>query len=72
MELVQEDLLEDARIISAAQNTDEDDDEFPVVTQQQLTSVFDIGPAFALPPIEEMFYQVVDLFAPKRVLQAVA
>jgi NET1-associated nuclear protein 1 (U3 small nucleolar RNA-associated protein 17) len=42
---------------------DIDDDGPPVVSQQQLARIFDIGPSFALPPIEEMFYQVADLFS---------
>lgn len=43
---------------------DEDEEnETPVVTQQQLSELFDIGPAFALPPLEEMFYRVADLFS---------
>ncbi|RAL67897.1 hypothetical protein DID88_008622 [Monilinia fructigena] len=44
---------------------EEDDDDTPVVTQQELSGVFDIGPAFALPPLEEMFYQVAGLFSSK-------
>ncbi|POS82622.1 hypothetical protein EPUL_005723, partial [Erysiphe pulchra] len=32
-------------------------EEFPVVTPHQLEQIFHIGPAFALPPIEELFYQ---------------
>ncbi|KAG9242784.1 quinon protein alcohol dehydrogenase-like superfamily [Calycina marina] len=39
-----------------------EDDETPVVTQQKLSEVFDIGPSFALPPMEELFYQVAGLF----------
>ena len=48
--------------VSAAIDTGDDYDA-PVVTQQQLSEVFDIGPSFALPPMEEMFYQVVGLFS---------
>ena len=40
----------------------DDDDETPVVKQQQLTAIFDIGPAFALPSIDDLFYQVASLF----------
>jgi NET1-associated nuclear protein 1 (U3 small nucleolar RNA-associated protein 17) len=40
-----------------------DDANLPVVTQQKLTEVFDTGPSFALPSMEDMFYQVVDLFS---------
>ncbi|PQE28010.1 WD domain-containing protein [Rutstroemia sp. NJR-2017a WRK4] len=43
----------------------EEENETPVVTQQELSEVFDIGPAFALPPLEEMFYQVAGLFSSK-------
>lgn len=46
-----------------------DDDGPPVVSQQQLAKIFDVGPAFALPPMEEMFYQVADLFASKPITQ---
>ncbi|TQS36652.1 hypothetical protein Golomagni_02891 [Golovinomyces magnicellulatus] len=38
------------------------DDQSPVVTQNQLTQILDVGPSFALPPIEELFYQVAGLF----------
>lgn len=43
----------------------DEDDGPPVVTQQQLAAVFDVGPSFAMPPIEEMFYQVTGLFSSK-------
>ena len=46
---------------------DADDDGAPVVSQQQLANIFDIGPSFALPPIEEMFYQVAELFSAKPI-----
>jgi NET1-associated nuclear protein 1 (U3 small nucleolar RNA-associated protein 17) len=50
-------------------DSDKDEHETPVVTQQQLASIFDIGPAFALPPMEEMFYQVAALFSAKPLAQ---
>jgi NET1-associated nuclear protein 1 (U3 small nucleolar RNA-associated protein 17) len=50
-------------------NEDEDENDTPVVTAQQLANVFDIGPAFALPPLEEMFYQVAGLFSGKPVVR---
>ncbi|KAE8451170.1 hypothetical protein EG329_004842 [Mollisiaceae sp. DMI_Dod_QoI] len=58
----------------AATQNDEDDDEneVPVVTHQQLAGVFDIGPSFALPPMEEMFYQVAGLFSSKPLPQSVS
>lgn len=48
-----------------------DDDETPVVSQQQLADIFDIGPSFAMPPMEEMFYQVAGLFSSLPVAQSV-
>jgi len=51
---------------------DDDDNEHPVVTQQQLSEIFDIGPSFALPPMEEMFYQVAGLFSNKPLAQSVS
>ncbi|KAG9238068.1 WD repeat-containing protein-like protein [Amylocarpus encephaloides] len=54
--------------------SDDEDDEndAPVVTQQQLAEVFDIGPSFALPPMEEMFYLVAGLFSSKPLTQIVS
>ncbi|EKD18536.1 uncharacterized protein L3040_007440 [Drepanopeziza brunnea f. sp. 'multigermtubi'] len=51
---------------------EEEDNETPVVAQQKLAEIFNIGPAFALPPMEEMFYQVADLFSSKPVRKAAA
>jgi NET1-associated nuclear protein 1 (U3 small nucleolar RNA-associated protein 17) len=42
-----------------------EDDSTPMVSQHQLTSIFDVGPSFTLPPIEELFYQVAGLFSTK-------
>lgn len=45
---------------------DEDMDDGPrVVSQQALAQIFDHGPVFAMPPIEDMFYQVAGLFSNK-------
>lgn len=52
-------------------DADADDDETPVVTQQQLSEIFDIGPSFAMPPLEEMFYQVAGLFSSLPLAQSV-
>jgi NET1-associated nuclear protein 1 (U3 small nucleolar RNA-associated protein 17) len=49
----------------ALSSNDDDDNETPVVTQQRLSEVFEIGPSFALPPMEDMFYQVAGLFSSK-------
>ncbi|KAM0250571.1 hypothetical protein ACHAP5_002101 [Fusarium lateritium] len=44
----------------------EDDDSHPSVIQQQhLADIFDAAPAFAAPPIEDMFYKVTGLLATK-------
>jgi NET1-associated nuclear protein 1 (U3 small nucleolar RNA-associated protein 17) len=67
-EEMEEEVVEDHRLPtpSATQGSDdEDDNEVPVVTHQQLAEVFDIGPSFAMPPMEEMFYQVAGLFSSK-------
>ncbi|KZF21962.1 WD40 repeat-like protein [Xylona heveae TC161] len=46
-------------------NDDNDEDDAPVVRQEQLTQIFDVGPSFALPPVSELFQQVVSLFSRK-------
>jgi len=64
--------LDEAQHLAAEGTLDDnDDDETPVVTQQQLSEIFDVGPAFALPPMEEMFYQVAGLFSSKPLSQSV-
>jgi NET1-associated nuclear protein 1 (U3 small nucleolar RNA-associated protein 17) len=67
MELVEEEAeeTEEIQLPGLEANDDDDETEFPVVRQQQLSEIFDIGPAFALPPMEEMFYQVAGLFVSK-------
>jgi NET1-associated nuclear protein 1 (U3 small nucleolar RNA-associated protein 17) len=43
-----------------------DDDSHPSVIQQQhLADIFDAAPAFAAPPIEDLFYKVTGLLATK-------
>jgi len=51
---------------------DDDRDENPVVTKEQLSQIFDIGPSFALPPMEDLFYQVAGLFSSKPLGQGVS
>ncbi|KAK0731423.1 hypothetical protein B0H67DRAFT_597313 [Lasiosphaeris hirsuta] len=47
---------------------EEDYDTHPaVVAPQRLTEIFDVAPAFAMPPIEDVFYQIVGLFSAKPV-----
>ena len=67
LRLVEDEAEEAYNILPSSQtldvdDDDDDDDETPVVTQQQLTEIFDIGPSFALPPMEELFNQVAGLF----------
>ena len=47
-----------------------DDDGPRVVTQQQLVEILDIGPSFALPPVEEMFYRVAGLISGKPIAKS--
>jgi NET1-associated nuclear protein 1 (U3 small nucleolar RNA-associated protein 17) len=49
-----------------AMESEQEEEEEPrahavVIAPQRLTEIFDAGPAFALPPMEEMFYQVTKL-----------
>lgn len=57
--------------LSKSQDDEIDDDGTPVVSQQQLAQIFDIGPSYALPPLEDMFYQVAGLFSRKTPEQTV-
>lgn len=50
---------------NGAADDDDDDDGLPVVSKEQLNNLFDVGPAFASLSLEDMFYRVVDLVAPK-------
>lgn len=43
----------------------EDDAHVSVVPPQRLAEVFDAAPAYAMPPIEDVFYKVVGLFSQK-------
>ncbi len=45
----------------------DDDDDFPIVRQEQLADIFDIGPAIAMPPMGDLFEQVAGLFSKKAV-----
>jgi NET1-associated nuclear protein 1 (U3 small nucleolar RNA-associated protein 17) len=60
---------DEAEVEEAAEPEDvemEDDDSHPSVIQQQhLADIFDAAPAFAAPPIEDMFYKVMGLLATK-------
>ncbi|KAI7559674.1 hypothetical protein KC317_g10205, partial [Hortaea werneckii] len=43
----------------------EPEDDRPVVRPEQLASIFDVGPSFAMPPVRDMFEAVVGLFGRK-------
>jgi NET1-associated nuclear protein 1 (U3 small nucleolar RNA-associated protein 17) len=58
-----DDIEIDGANISSSFGTE--DDGPPAVSQYQLTSIFDIGPSFTLPPIEELFYKVAGLLSSK-------
>jgi NET1-associated nuclear protein 1 (U3 small nucleolar RNA-associated protein 17) len=66
----EEEIEEDVEV-TALEEDDGEEDETPVVTQQQLSEIFDIGPSFAMPPMEEMFYQVAGLFSSLPAVQSV-
>ncbi len=51
----------------------DDDDVYPaVVPPQRLAELFDVAPAFAMPPIEDTFYQVAKLFSANPTAAATA
>ncbi|KAI1631657.1 WD domain-containing protein [Biscogniauxia mediterranea] len=50
--------------------TDEDYVHPAVVAPQRLTELFNTAPSFAMPPIEDMFYQVTKLFSTKQAIPA--
>lgn len=56
-----EEVEEDVQPSSQTLDVDEEDNA-RVIRQQQLTEIFDIGPSFAAPPMEDLFYQVARLF----------
>ncbi|KAI1334370.1 WD40-repeat-containing domain protein [Xylariaceae sp. FL0016] len=60
---------EDAMDVDMAEGELDGGPSYPaVVAPQRLTELFDAAPPFAMPPIEDMFYQVTKLFAPKYVV----
>lgn len=50
---------------SASEDVKDDDDGPPVIRQEQLTEIFDVDPAYSLPPLHDLFGQVADLFSRK-------
>ncbi|KAI1378796.1 sporulation protein [Hypoxylon crocopeplum] len=51
--------------------TADEDSAYPaVVPPQRLAELFDVAPSFAMPPIEDMFYQVTKLFSTSSAVTA--
>lgn len=44
---------------------DDAENDRPVVRTEQLAQIFDVGPSFALPPVQDLFNSVVGLYARK-------
>ncbi|KAI1179098.1 WD40 repeat-like protein [Nemania sp. FL0916] len=52
-------------------DADDDDTVHPaVVAPQRLTELFDRAPSFAMPPIEDQFYQITKMFSAKTAIPA--
>ncbi|KAH7027732.1 uncharacterized protein B0I36DRAFT_375454 [Microdochium trichocladiopsis] len=67
MEADADDVSEDEMDVDAPEDDGDDDALHPaVVAPQKLAELFDSAPAFAMPPIEDMFYQVTRLFSAKK------
>lgn len=63
----------DVDVHAAASSGDGDEDVYPaVVPPQKLAELFDAAPAFAMPPIEDIFYQVTKLFSAANPTSATA
>lgn len=71
-EVIEEEEEEEEEIPPPVFEDKDEDAEIPVVTQQQLAAIFDIGPAYALPHLEELFYQVANLYAAPPLPQSVS
>ncbi len=68
--LMQDDEASDDEMLDADQVVDGDDDDdihAAVVAPQRLAEIFNAAPAFAMPPIEDIFYQVAGLYSTKPV-----
>ncbi len=63
---------DDDDLASDVEATDNEDYDIleAVIAPQRLTDIFDAAPAFAMPPIEELFYQVAGLFSLKPLGEA--
>ncbi|KAI3322715.1 WD40 repeat-like protein [Xylariaceae sp. AK1471] len=61
---------EDEMDVDMIDATDSDAIYPAVVAPQRLAELFDAAPSFAMPPIEDLFYQVTKLFSAKTVVPA--
>ncbi|KAI0535663.1 hypothetical protein GGR58DRAFT_478329 [Xylaria digitata] len=61
---------EDDMDVDMADATDGDAIYPAVVAPQKLAALFDAAPSFAMPPIEDMFYQVTKMFSAKTAVPA--
>lgn len=57
--------LTTAKLGSVIDKSDMENDGAAVVSQDRLAEVFDVGPAYALPPVTELFEQVAMLYSGK-------
>ncbi|KAK4242646.1 WD40-repeat-containing domain protein [Achaetomium macrosporum] len=68
--LLQEEEASDEEMQDADEDVgleDDDDTHATVVAPQRLAEIFNAAPAFAMPPIEDIFYQVAALYSTKPV-----
>jgi NET1-associated nuclear protein 1 (U3 small nucleolar RNA-associated protein 17) len=67
--LLREEEASDEEMEDADQDMEMEDDDThaAVVAPQRLAEIFNAAPAFAMPPIEDIFYQVAGLFSTKPV-----
>lgn len=56
---------QEADAMDVDDDNDDDDAHGAVIVPQRLAEIFDAAPAYAMPPIEDVFYKVVDLFSEK-------
>ncbi|KAK5632710.1 hypothetical protein RRF57_008424 [Xylaria bambusicola] len=70
LEQEDEEASEDDMDIDMTDRVDDDAIYPAVVAPQRLTELFDTAPSFAMPPVEELFYQVTKLFTSKAAVPA--
>ncbi|KAJ2988104.1 hypothetical protein NUW58_g4148 [Xylaria curta] len=65
-----EQISEDEMDVDMADAADDDAVYPAVVAPQRLAELFDAAPSFAMPPIEDIFYQITKMFSAKAVVTA--